>query len=243
MFAGVTVAAYAVPQVRWGYAFAAGLLRWPGEIPAGTLRWPPRWLRWSASGAARSDLRLDCRGSDLAGRRAPEEFVNAECVGGVARSPRHIRTRQPILDGTEDGGHHSERITLRVDRSILHHRVPQLLLERIDGPLEFAEVVTRLLALGSKVVGVGHRRVELVLAGRGDHYIEQGSQPFRGLLRARRLIVRQASTDYLGIGTRQDQRTMSNKEPCDVKGNLHVARLWASISPRTIRTPSLPFRA
>ena len=67
----------------------------------------------------------------MAGCGAPEEFVDAKCVGGLGRRP-----------------------------------------------LEFAEVVTRLLALGSDVVGVGERQVELVLVGGGDHYIEQAASRF-----------------------------------------------------------------
>ena len=95
--------------------------------------------------------------------------------------------------------------------------MPELLLECIDGALQFTEVVTRLLALGSDQVGVSERTVEPVLGSRSDNHIEHGRESFRDLLRTRRLVVRQTSTDNLGISACEDRRTMTNQKSGHVK--------------------------
>ena len=94
--------------------------------------------------------------------------------------------------------------------------MPELLLECIDGALQFTEVMTRLLALGGNVIRVSERRVELVLDSRVENYIEERSESLCDLLRTRSLVVRQTSTNNLGISACENRCTMSNEESGDV---------------------------
>ena len=152
----------------------------------------------------------------MAGLSAPEKLVDAQRVGWFDRRPRDVCAGQSILDRTQDRGDHAERVTLLVDRNVLHHRMPELLLECIDGALQFTEVMTRLLALGGNVIRVSERRVELVLDSRVENYIEERSESLCDLLRTRSLVVRQTSTNNLGISACENRCTMSNEESGDV---------------------------
>ncbi len=100
--------------------------------------------------------------------------------------------------------------------------------------------MTRLLALGRDVVGVGERRVKLVLGGDGDHHIEQRSEPLPDLISTRSLVVRQTSTRLPrhrhSPGSRHDEQQGIRRR----QRKLPRGEAMAQCLQRTMRTPSRP---
>ena len=74
----------------------------------------------------------------------------------------------------------------------------------------------RVKKIGGNVIRVSERRVELVLDSRVENYIEERSESLCDLLRTRSLVVRQTSTNNLGISACENRCTMSNEESGDV---------------------------
>ena len=126
---------------------------------------------------------------------------------------------------------HAEQVALCIGCLLLDHRAPDLFLERVDRPLQFAQLETARLAVGGEPVRVGERRVELVLGGRAA--TTSNSRASRSAVSSgpADVVVRQMAAGHFRTGPLEDRVPMCGEKAGDVDGRFHQARLLVAVHP------------